>query len=162
MWWTWPPTARTGCPWRAIPRIDAPGLSADDQVHNVQIKDDLIPGRSEAEDLLDFTQGTMVAILAVSLALALGLGFLQGRALPARIDALFGTARSIRAGRLNRRIPLSGQDDELDELADQLNAIRHTAAPGSVRCRRSRAYNDPRPGTTPPSSCRDICRFSSR
>lgn len=125
-------------------------LSADNQVHNLQIEDELIPGHSEdedaywpvlarplpdghrllvahgldqAEDLLDFTQGTMVAILAVSLALALGLGLLQGRALLARIDALIGTARSIGAGRLNRRIPLSGQDDEFDELAEQLNAM---------------------------------------
>jgi signal transduction histidine kinase len=127
-----------------------PGLSADNQVHNLQIEDDLIPGRSEdddvywpvlarrlpdghrllvahgldqAEDLLDFTQGTMVVILAVSLALALGLGLLQGRALLARIDALIGTARGIGTGRLNRRIPLSGQDDEFDELAEQLNAM---------------------------------------
>jgi signal transduction histidine kinase len=126
------------------------GLPADDQVHNVQIEDDLIPGRSEDEDaywpvlarrlpdghrllvahgldqaegLLDFIQGTMVAILAVSLALALGLGLLQGRALLVRIDALIGTARSIGAGRLNRRIPLSGQDDEFDDLAGQLNAM---------------------------------------
>jgi HAMP domain-containing protein len=127
-----------------------PGLSADNRVRNVQIEDDLIPGRSEDEDaywpvlarrlpdghrllvahgldqaeaLLDFTQGTMIAILAVSIALALGLGLLQGRALLVRIDALIGTARSIGAGRLNRRIPLSGHDDELDELAGQLNAM---------------------------------------
>ena len=127
-----------------------PGLSADNRVRNVQIEDDLIPGRSEDEDaywpvlarrlpdghrllvahgldqaeaLLDFTQGTMIAILAVSIALALGLGLLQGRALLVRIDALIGTARSIGAGRLNRRIPLSGHDDELDELAGQLNTM---------------------------------------
>jgi len=127
-----------------------PGLSADNRVHNVQIEDDLIPGRSEDEDaywpvlarrlpdgdrllvahgldqaeaLLDFIQGTMIAILAVSLGLALGLGLLQGRALLARIDALIGTTRSIGAGRLNRRIPLSGQDDEFDDLAGQLNAM---------------------------------------
>jgi signal transduction histidine kinase len=127
-----------------------PGLSADNRVHNVQIEDDLIPGHSEDEDdywpvlarqlpdgdrllvahgmhqaeaLLDFIQGTIIAILAVSLGLALGLGLLQGRALLARIDTLIGTARSIGAGRLNRRIPSSGQDDELDELAGQLNAM---------------------------------------
>jgi signal transduction histidine kinase len=127
-----------------------PGLPPDDQVHNVQIEDELIAGRPEDEDaywpalarrlsngdrllvahgldqaeaLLDFTQGTMVAILAVSIALALGLALLQGRALLARIDALIDTARSIGAGRLTRRIPLSGKGDELDELAEQLNAM---------------------------------------
>lgn len=127
-----------------------PGLSADNQVQNMQIEDDLIPGSSEdedaywpvlarrlpdgyrllvahgldeAEDMLDFTQGTMIAILTVSLALALGLGLLQGRALLARIDALIDAARSIGAGRLNRRVPLSGQRDEFDELAGHLNAM---------------------------------------
>ncbi len=127
-----------------------PGLSTDNQVHNLQIEDELIEGRSEDEDaywpalarrlpngrrllvahgldqaeaLLDFTQGTMVAILAVSIALALGLALLQGRALLLRIDALIDSARRIGAGRLNRRIPLSGKGDELDELAEQLNAM---------------------------------------
>jgi len=130
-----------------------PGLSADNQVHNVQIEDDLIPGRSEdddvywpvlarrlpdghrllvahgldqAEALLDFTQGTMIAILAVSIALALGLGLLQGRALLVRIDALIDTARSIGAGRLNQR-------------------------------RRSRARNDRRPRTGSPARGARAC-----
>ena len=125
-------------------------LPADGQVHNVQIEDELIPGRSENEDaywpalgrqlsdgdrllvahgldqaeaLLDFVQGTMVTILAASIALALGLGLLQGRTLLERVDALIDTARLIGAGRLNRRIPLSGQGDEFDELAEQLNAM---------------------------------------
>ncbi len=127
-----------------------PEVSADDRVHNVRIEDNLIPGRpndsdvywpvlgkrltdgrrllvahglSQAEALLDFTQGTMAAILAVSVALALGLGILQGRTLLLRIDALIDSARAIGAGRLNRRIPLSGQGDEFDELAGQLNAM---------------------------------------
>jgi signal transduction histidine kinase len=126
------------------------GLSTDDRVQNVLIDDDLIPGRPEdldaywpalgrrlpdghrllvahglgqADALLDFTQNTMAAILAVSVALALGLGLLQGRALLLRIDALIDAARVIGAGRLSRRIPLSGQGDEFDELAAQLNAM---------------------------------------
>jgi signal transduction histidine kinase len=126
------------------------GLTADDHVHNVQIEDQLIPGRAEdqdaywpalgrqlpnghrlmvahgldqAEALLDYAQGAMIAILTVSIVLALGLGLLQGRALLVRIDALIDTARVIGAGRLNRRIPLSGQGDEFDELAEQLNAM---------------------------------------
>jgi signal transduction histidine kinase len=126
------------------------GLPADDQVYNVLIEDALIPGRAENEDvywpalgrrlpdgqrllvthdldqaeaLLDFAQGTMAAVLAVSMALALGLGLLQGRSLLARIDALIMIARAIGAGRLNRRVPVSGRNDEFDELADQLNAM---------------------------------------
>lgn len=127
-----------------------PGLSADNQVHNVQIEDELIPGRQEDEDaywpvlgrrlpsgqrllvaygmdqaeaLMDFTQGTMIAILLGSIALALGLGLMQGRALLVRIDTLIDAARAIGAGRLNRRIPLSGHADEFDELAERLNAM---------------------------------------
>ncbi len=126
------------------------GLIADGQVHNVLIEDGLIPGQAEdqdaywpalarllpngqrlmvahgldqAEALLDFTQGTMVVILVVSFALAIGFGLLQGRALLSRIDTLIDTARAIGAGRLQRRIPLSGQGDEFDELAEQLNAM---------------------------------------
>ena len=125
-------------------------LAADDQVHNVQFEDALIPGRPEDEDaywpalgrklpdgkrllvahgldqaeaLLDFIQGTLFAVFALSVALAVGLGLLQGRALLVRIDALIDSARAIGAGRLNRRIPLSGEGDELDDLAGQLNAM---------------------------------------
>jgi signal transduction histidine kinase len=72
---------------------------------------------------LDFTQGTIGAILVVSIALALGLGLLQGRALLLRIDTLVDTARAIGAGRLNQRIPLSGRNDEFDDLAGQLNGM---------------------------------------
>lgn len=126
------------------------GLPVDDQVHNVLIEDALIPGQGEDADvywpalgrrlpdgqrllvthsldegeaLLDFAQGTMTAVLAVSVALALGLGLLQGRSLLARIDALIMTARAIGAGRLNRRVPVSGRNDEFDELAGQFNAM---------------------------------------
>jgi methyl-accepting chemotaxis protein len=127
-----------------------PGLPADGQVHNVWVEDDLISGLSDDEDgywpavgtrlpdgdrlmvaygvdqaesLLDFTQGTIGAILVVSIALALGLGLLQGRALLLRIDTLVDTARAIGAGRLNQRIPLSGRNDEFDDLAGQLNGM---------------------------------------
>jgi signal transduction histidine kinase len=126
------------------------GLPSDGQVHNVHIEDALIPGRAEnqdsywpavgrrfangsrllvaqgldqAEELLDFVQGTMAAILGISVALALGLGLLQGRTLLLRIDGLIDTARAIGAGRLQRRVPISGRNDEFDELAGQLNAM---------------------------------------
>ncbi len=126
------------------------GLPSDEQVHNILIEDNLIAGRAEdqdsywpavgvrfsdgsrlmvahgldqAEALLDFTQGTMGVILGVSVSLALGLGLLQGRTLLLRIDTLIDTARAIGAGRLQRRVPVSGRNDEFDELADQLNGM---------------------------------------
>jgi signal transduction histidine kinase len=127
-----------------------PDLPTDGKVHNVMLEDELIPGHAEnqdafwpaigvrlpdggrfmvahgldqAEALLDVIQGTMALILAVSVALAMGLGLLQGRTLLGRIDALIETARAIGEGRLSRRVPLSGRDDELDELAGRLNAM---------------------------------------
>ncbi|GAB6041330.1 sensor histidine kinase [Endothiovibrio diazotrophicus] len=125
-------------------------LQADGEVHNLVLEDDLLPSRREdrdaywpvlarplpdghrllvthgleqAEALLDFTQGTIAAVLAVSLALALGLGVLQGRSLLQRIDPLIDTTRAIRVGQLDRRVPVSSQDDEFDELAGQFNAM---------------------------------------
>ena len=65
----------------------------------------------------------MIAIFGVTFSLTLGLGVLQGRSLLARIDTLIDTARLIGAGRLHRRIPLTGHDDEFDELAQQLNVM---------------------------------------
>ncbi len=124
-------------------------VTTDNRVRNVWVDEDLLPGRGEdeaywpalaaelpdgarlliahavdqADALQDFALGTMAAILAVSVALALGLGLLQGRNLLRRIDTLSATARAVGAGRLSRRIPLSGRNDEFDDLADQLNAM---------------------------------------
>jgi signal transduction histidine kinase len=127
-----------------------PGLPTDGRVHNISFDDDVLPDRGGDEDgywpalgvqfgdgarllvargvdqadaLRDFTQGTMATILAVSVALAVALGWLQGRTLLQRVDALSATARAVGAGRLSRRVPLSGRDDEFDDLAGQINSM---------------------------------------
>ena len=127
-----------------------PGFVADKQVRNVWIEDDLIPLRMpdkdgywpmvatrlsggerllvaqsvrQAEDLQEFILGTMAAILAVSIGLALTMGWLLGRELLLRIDAINVIARQVSQGNLSRRITLSGQDDEFDELAKHLNMM---------------------------------------
>ncbi len=53
--------------------------------------------------------------------LAGGLG--AGRVLLNRIDAISAASRSIMAGDLSRRIPMAGTNDELDGLAQNLNAM---------------------------------------
>lgn len=53
--------------------------------------------------------------------LAGGLG--AGRILLGRIESINATSRSIMAGDLARRIPLSGSGDELDSLAENLNRM---------------------------------------
>ena len=50
-------------------------------------------------------------------------GLLLGRGLLARIESINVATRSIMAGNLSRRIPLAGTGDEIDGLADNLNAM---------------------------------------
>jgi signal transduction histidine kinase len=52
-----------------------------------------------------------------------GAGLLMGRSMLSRIEAVTETSRKIMAGDLSRRIPLSGSGDELDRLAEGLNAM---------------------------------------
>jgi signal transduction histidine kinase len=56
-------------------------------------------------------------------ALGVGAGILISRSMLARIEAVTDTSRKIMAGDLSRRIPLSGSGDELDRLAEGLNAM---------------------------------------
>jgi len=127
-----------------------PGFVANNRVRNVWIEDDLIPEQMpdkdgfwpmiattlddgsrllvaqsvrQAEDLQEFILGTMAIILAVSVGLALTMGWLLGRTLLQRIDAINTTAQQVTAGELSRRVSLSGQDDEFDELASHLNTM---------------------------------------
>jgi len=127
-----------------------PGLKTDGKVRNIWIEDDLIPGRGanrdgywpmiaialgdgsrllvaqpvhQAEDLQEFTLATMAAIMAVSIGLALIMGWRLGRTLLERIDRLNDMAQKVTAGDLTRRAAVSGQDDEFDELAGHLNTM---------------------------------------
>lgn len=54
---------------------------------------------------------------------ALGAGIALGRAVLRRIEQITATTRSIMAGDLSRRIPVSSRGDELDELSASLNAM---------------------------------------
>ncbi|MBI1239090.1 MAG: HAMP domain-containing protein [Alphaproteobacteria bacterium] len=62
---------------------------------------------------------------AGALTVALGLlgGFLFSRNMVSRLDAINRTSREIMAGDLTRRVPLLGNNDELDELAKSLNSM---------------------------------------
>lgn len=59
--------------------------------------------------------------LAFALILGLGGGWLLSRNFLRRVDAITDTSRSIMAGDLTQRMPVSGSDDELDRLAQSLN-----------------------------------------
>ncbi|MBT3991533.1 MAG: HAMP domain-containing protein [Rhodospirillaceae bacterium] len=62
---------------------------------------------------------------AVVLTLALGLigGLFMSRNLLRRVEAINRTSRDIMAGDLHQRIPVTGGDDELDQLAVNLNEM---------------------------------------
>lgn len=85
----------------------------------------LLVGR-DISDRLEIDQ-LMRTSLAWALALTLGLGLFGGiimsRNMMRRIEAINRTSHEIIEGDLSRRIPVRGSNDELDELARNLNAM---------------------------------------
>ncbi len=75
---------------------------------------------SEAQEAIQsaFGLGLVAALVAaVAGGVTVSLGFLR------RVDAINRTARAIMTGDLSHRIPVSGSGDELDRLAQNLNAM---------------------------------------
>lgn len=66
---------------------------------------------------------TLLWAVAITLVLGLSGGLLTSRNFLRRIDQITGTSRSIMAGDLTERMPVSGTGDELDRLASNLNAM---------------------------------------
>lgn len=85
----------------------------------------LLVGR-DIQERLDLEQ-VMRSSLGWSLALTLGLGLLGGyfisRNMLRRIEAINRTSREVMAGGLEKRVPVTGSGDELDQLAGNLNAM---------------------------------------
>jgi signal transduction histidine kinase len=61
--------------------------------------------------------------LGLATALGLGGGWLISRNFLRRVDAITDTSRTIMAGDLSQRMPVSGSGDELDRLAGSLNEM---------------------------------------
>lgn len=85
----------------------------------------LIVGR-DIEDLHRFAD-SMGALglwsIALLLLLGVGAGLLISRSVLGRIEAITAATRTIMAGELSKRIPVDGSGDELDRLAQSLNAM---------------------------------------
>lgn len=60
---------------------------------------------------------------AIVVILGLGGGFFVARRVLRRVDAMTGTTRTIMGGDLSGRLPVAGTGDELDRLAENLNAM---------------------------------------
>lgn len=79
-----------------------------------------IEGRRQIERTIRTTLGWAMAVTA-----ALGLigGALLARYMMGRLDEVNRTARGIIAGDLSHRVPVRGSGDEIDQLAENLNAM---------------------------------------
>lgn len=61
--------------------------------------------------------------IAIVVVLGLAGGFLVARRVLRRVDAMTDTTRTIMGGDLSERLPVAGTGDELDRLAENLNAM---------------------------------------
>jgi len=85
----------------------------------------LLAGRTlhDREDLYEHLLRNLFWALAVTLVLALAGGLVMSRSVLRRIETINRTSRSIMAGHLDQRMPITGSGDEYDQLSEQLNAM---------------------------------------
>lgn len=85
----------------------------------------LLVGRDleERERLFNILANAGRWSFALVVVLGLAGGFFVSRRVLSRIDAMTATAQSIMAGDLAGRLPVAGTGDELDRLADHVNAM---------------------------------------
>lgn len=113
-----------------VPPDDETGLQASRRQAMVRVLDVpgnyfLLVGRDlEERDRLTavLLQALRYFLIALVLFGVLGAFLIARRAL-ARVDAISETSRNIMEGDLSRRLPVKGSGDELDRLADNLNAM---------------------------------------
>jgi signal transduction histidine kinase len=108
-------------------RLDSPeGADRSALVEVVQLGGfHLLVGRDleERERLYGIITNAGRWSFALVVVLGLAGGFFVSRRVLSRIDAMTGTAQTIMAGDLAGRLPVAGTGDELDRLADNVNAM---------------------------------------
>ena len=85
----------------------------------------LLVGRDIQErlELERVMRGSLAWALALTLGFGLAGGIFMSRNMLRRVELINRTSREIIAGRLSERVPVTGADDELDQLAGNLNAM---------------------------------------
>lgn len=78
---------------------------------------------STRESLRKRSQSLMTRIGAATIGLGIIMGLIFSRTLLMRVDSVNRTARAIRGGDLSKRIAVTGVNDEIDNLAVNLNAM---------------------------------------
>jgi signal transduction histidine kinase len=108
-------------------RIDSPeGADRSALIQVVQLGGfRLLVGRDleERERLYGIITNAGRWSFALVVVLGIAGGFFVSRRILSRIDAMTGTAQTIMAGDLSGRLPVAGSGDELDRLADNVNAM---------------------------------------
>jgi signal transduction histidine kinase len=126
----WPPSATASSEWIGLDlvrRYDIGPVRHEVRAHAFQLAGGyrLLVGRDMHEKAK--FRNIVIETLAWSLAGALALGLLGGvflsRRILARFDGVTQTARQILEGDLSRRIRERGSGDEIDRLAESLNAM---------------------------------------
>jgi signal transduction histidine kinase len=85
----------------------------------------LLVGRdlSERGRYAEILASTMLGGLALVIVVGLAGGLILARRVLVRLDAMTDTSRTIMAGNLSGRLPVSGSGDEFDRLADSTNQM---------------------------------------
>jgi len=85
----------------------------------------LVVGRDvqSLRQFADIIRQTILYALAIALVLGLGGGLLMSRNFLKRVDAITEASRTIMAGNMSGRMPVTGSNDELDRLALALNEM---------------------------------------
>jgi signal transduction histidine kinase len=111
--------------YRRLDDDEGPERHALVRVYVIQNLFRLLVGRDleERERLYDVVMDAGRWSLAIVVVLGLAGGFFVTRRVLRRIDAMTGTAQTIIAGDLTGRLPMAGTGDELDRLAENLNAM---------------------------------------
>jgi signal transduction histidine kinase len=115
---------------RVVPRADKPRKQRRIRVQGVSLPDDLYlavgldpKSQKQLREVRELVTNGFVIAAAATLLLMLAGGTLVGARLLRRVEGIGRTSREIAEGDLGRRLPLGGNDDELDHLATDLNRM---------------------------------------
>jgi len=73
--------------------------------------------------IIDVFRGIFLSIMALLIGLATGVGWFMARRAVSGVEAITRTARGISGGSLEKRVPVTGRGDEIDQLALTFNQM---------------------------------------
>jgi signal transduction histidine kinase len=123
----WPPGEVDAEGWFTFARVDSGGRRTPYRGLVLEVSDGKrllvagsLAGLEATRTLINRVYGLT---LGIGLLLALLGGIVMSSSVTRRVDAINRASREIMAGRLHRRMPVRGINDEFDQLAENLNAM---------------------------------------